>query len=135
MNEDQLQSSEQAEIRTILRVGGGAIFALGAVFTAIGLISFFSAFASAGSPGGEFGPPRYFWCAFIGLPMLAAGTFMLKLGFLGAFVRYIAGESAPVTKAVVNYMGENTEPGIKAVAKSITEGVREAQREHESPRA
>jgi hypothetical protein len=132
MNEDQLQSPEQTTIRTLLRVGGGAIFALGAIFTAIGLISFFSTFANAGSPGSDFGPPRYFWCAFIGLPMLAAGTFMLKFGFLGAFTRYVAGEAAPVAKDMVNYLGENTEPGVKAVAKSVAEGVHEAQREKSS---
>jgi hypothetical protein len=131
MNENQLQSPEQTAIRTVLRVGGFAAFVLGLVLTIIGFVSFFSTFASFASPSGpdSVGPPRYFWCAFVGLPMLAGGVAMLQLGFLGAVQRYVAGESAPVAKDTVNYLGENTEPGVKAVAKSITEGVLEAQRE------
>jgi hypothetical protein len=34
-----------------------------------------------------------------------------------------------VAKDVVNYMGENVQPGIKAVAKAVAEGVIEAQKE------
>lgn len=38
-------------------------------------------------------------------------------------------ESALVAKDVVNYMGENIQPGVKAVAKAVTEGIIEAQEE------
>jgi len=56
---------------------------------------------------------------------------MCMFGYLGAFQRYVAGESAPVAKDVVNYMGENVQPGVKAVAKAITEGIIEAQKEEQ----
>jgi len=32
---------------------------------------------------------------------------------------------------VVNYMGENVQPGVKAVAKAITQGIIEAQKEEQ----
>ena len=129
MNEEQLQSSEQIAIRTLLRAGGAAIFAVGSIFTAIGLISFFSTFASFAQPDRRAvtSARRAISGAHSSdFRMLAAGVFMLKLGFLGAIARYVAGESAPVAKDIVNYMGENTQSGVKAVAKSVTEGVLEA---------
>ncbi len=132
MNEQQLQDpNEQARIRNFLRIGGLSILSLGLVFTAIGLISFFSAFASFGSGNPSDGFPRYFWCVFVGFPLIAVGGWLSSLGFLGAFQRYIAGESAPVAKDVVNYMGENAAPGVKAFAKSVTEGIYEAKAEHD----
>ena len=88
----------------------------------VGFGSFFASF-------GSFEPPRYFWCAFVGMPLLFVGTAMCMYGYLGAFYRYVAGESAPVAKDVVNYMGENIQPGVKAVAKAATEGIIEAQKD------
>jgi hypothetical protein len=87
------------------------------------IVGFGSFFASLGG----FEPPRFFWCVFVGMPLLFVGLVMCMFGFLGAFQRYVAGESAPVTKDVVNYLGENVQPGVKAVAKAVTEGMIEAQ--------
>jgi hypothetical protein len=84
-------------------------------------------FASAGS----FEPPRLFWCNFVGMPLLFVGGAMSMFGYMGAFQRYVAGESAPVAKDVVNYMGENVQPGVKAVTKAATEGILEARREQD----
>lgn len=119
MNEEQLQLAKQKKIRNALRFFGIVTFAHGAVLTLVGLGSFFMSFSDSS------GPPRLFWCAFLGLPLCFAGTVMMMFGFLGSFQRYVAGESAPVAKDVVNYMGENTQPGVKAFAKSVAEGIRE----------
>jgi hypothetical protein len=124
MNEKQLQSARHSSIRTILCVGGPVIAGAGLVFIIVGIGSFFSAMVVPSS-----GFPRFFWCAFVGIPLLFVGTVMCMAGFLGTFQRYVAGESAPVAKDVVNYMGENIQPGVKAVAKAVTEGVIEAQKE------
>jgi hypothetical protein len=118
MNENQLQSPQHNQARKALRLGGFVIFAIGGLLTLIGFGSFFASF-------GSFEPPRFFWCAFLGLPLLFVGGVMTMFGFMGAFTRYVAGESAPVAKDVVNYMGENTQPGIKAVAKAVTQGIAE----------
>lgn len=116
MNENELQSPQQAGVRTVLRTGGLVIVALGALLTVVGIGSFFASF-------GSFEPPRFFWCAFLGMPLLFVGGVMTMLGFMGAVQRYVAGESAPVAKDVVNYMGENTQAGVKAAAKAVTEGI------------
>jgi hypothetical protein len=122
MLENQLQSAQQLNIRTVLRVGGPVIAGVGMLFMIVGFGSFFASF-------GSFEPPRFFWCAFVGMPLLFVGIVMCMFGYMGAFQRYVAGESAPVAKDVVNYMGENIQPGAKAVAKAVTEGFIEAQQE------
>jgi hypothetical protein len=54
---------------------------------------------------------------------------MCQFGYMGALHRYVAGESAPVAKDVVNYMGENVQPGVRSVAKAVAEGIIEAQQQ------
>lgn len=127
MNEDRLLSSKHANIRTGLRIAGPTFLLIGLIFTLIGFVSFFSTFGTFD------GPPRYFWCAFLGLPLMFVGTALSMFGFIGAFYRYTAGEAAPVAKDVVNYMGENTRPGIKNIAKAATEGFLEAHKEQAQP--
>ena len=126
MNEDRLQTPQQSGIRRTLRRAGIAILALGGVLTLIGVGSFFASF-------GSFEPPRFFWCAFIGMPLLFVGGAMTMFGFLGAIQRYFAGESAPVAKDVVNYMGENIQPGVKSIAKAVAEGIKEGLAEDQKP--
>ena len=83
---------------------------------AIGLISFFSAF-------GSFGPPRYFWCAFVGMPLIAVGAALSKFGYMGAVGRYVAGEIAPVAKDSVNYMAVESKDAIRHVAEAVGSGL------------
>ena len=66
MNENRLQSPQQSKIRTALRVGGPLIAGVGLLFMIVALGSFFRAL-------GSFEPPRYFWCAFVGMPLLFIG--------------------------------------------------------------
>ena len=127
MNEDKLQIPRQTGMRRTLRWAGLAILGLGGVLTVIGFASFFAAF-------GSFDPPRFFWCAFVGMPLLFIGGVLSMFGFMGAVQRYTAGESAPVAKDVVNYMGENIQPGVKSVAKAISQGVREGLSEEPDPK-
>lgn len=126
MNENRLQSSQHSGIRTVLRVGGPAIAGIGLLFIIVGFGSFFASF-------GSFEPPRFFWCSFVGLPLLFVGIAMCIFGYLAAFQRYVAGESAPVATDVVNYMGENVQPGVTALAKAVTEGVIDAQKQQQRP--
>lgn len=117
-------SPRNAVIRTVLRVGGPILLILGLLLIAIGLGSFFSAF-------GSFDRPRLFWCAFLGMPVLFIGIVMCKFGYMGDVLRYFAEEASPVVKDTANYLGENTQPGVKAVAKAVAEGILEAQSEAE----
>ncbi|NLX06759.1 MAG: hypothetical protein GXY33_16605 [Phycisphaerae bacterium] len=124
MNEDQLQSPHHLRIRTVLRVGGPLIAATGFLFTIVGMASFFAAIAGSGFP-------RLFWCCFVGGPLMFLGTAMCMFGYLGAFQRYAAGETAPVAKDTINYMGQNTQPGLKAAVKAIAQGIREGQEDED----
>ena len=120
MNENKLQSPHHSTARKILRVGGPVMALVGLILMIVGVGSLFaSLFASSRS----FEPPRYFWCAFAGMPLLFVGLVMCKFGYLGAILRYWAGETAPVAKDTFNYVAEEAQPGLRAIGKSITEGV------------
>jgi hypothetical protein len=104
------------DVRDILRLVGPLVVGVGGLFLLIGLVSIFSAF-------GSFGPPRYFWCAFVGLPLLALGGAICKYAFMGAVSRYMADEIAPVGKDVINYMAEGTQDAVRDVAAAIGQGL------------
>lgn len=125
MKLDQLRSSHHATVRTVLRAVGPVLVGVGAIFLAVGIGSFFSAF-------GSFGPPRYFWCAFVGMPLIVVGVPICYFGYMGAIFRYVASENMPVAVDAVNYTGENIQPGVKAVAKAVAEGVAEGIAEAKS---
>jgi hypothetical protein len=95
---------------------GPAIAGIGLLLTIVGMISFFSSF-------GGVGPPRYFWCAIVGLPLLAIGIGISKFAFLGTITRYMAGEVAPVGKDMTNYMVAGTKDSIRDAAAAIGEGL------------
>jgi hypothetical protein len=114
--ENQLDPRHQ-EKRSALRTVGVLVLVAGVIFTAIGMISFFSAFGSMS------GPPKYFWCAFIGLPLLGVGISLVKAGFVGAAARYVAGEIAPVGKDTANYLADGTREGVKTMATAVGEGL------------
>ena len=105
-------------IRTVLQVVGPTIALLGLAFIVIGFGSFFAAF------GNHDGPPRYFWCAFIGMPLLGVGLMISKFAFLGRVSRYVAGETAPVAKDTFNYLADGTQKGVRTVAAAVGEGLR-----------
>ena len=95
----RLQQPGQNSIRNGLRIAGPFIFIVGLLCTIIATASFFSSF-------GSFEMPHYFWLAFIGLPLMFVGAVLCQFGFMGAVLRFIAGESAPVAADATNYMAE-----------------------------
>jgi hypothetical protein len=105
------------ETQGCLRTIGPVMVVVGLILTAIGLVSFFSAF-------GSFSPPRYFRCALIGLPMTGIGLSICKFGFMGAVTRYVAGEVAPVGKDTINYMADGTKEAVRDVAATVADGIR-----------
>lgn len=110
---------QHQQTRGFLRIIGPMVFAVGLVFTAIGLISFFSAF-------GRFaGPPQYFWCAFLGMPLMAAGSAISKFAFMGAVTRYVANEVTPVGTDVFNTVVSETQESFRDLAASIGSGLRD----------
>ena len=120
MNQINPQQSQQ---RTVLRIIGPTVLGVGAILAIVGLVSFFSGFGSA--PGDEdFGKgPEYFWCAFVGLPMIAVGLMICQFAYMGKIFRYVAGETAPVGKDTFNYLAKGTKEGVKDVTSAIREGL------------
>jgi len=115
-----IESSKHRPVRSFLRVAGPVIALVGIVLIVVAFISFFRAM-------GSYESPKYFWCGFVGMPLLFVGIVMSKFGYFGAVVRYMAAEAAPVAKDTVNYMAEGTQDAVKTVARAITEGVQEGQ--------
>ena len=112
-------NTNHKEIRSVLRIVGPCLLVVGGLFMLVGMISFFTSF-------GSFGPPRYFWCCFVGAPLMFFGFVITNMGFMGAISRYTAGESAPVAKDTFNYLADGTRDGVRDIAGAITEGVHRA---------
>jgi hypothetical protein len=69
------------------------------------------------------GSPRFFWCAFVGMPILFVGTAICMFAFLGALTRYQAAEVAPVGKDTFNYLAKSTKEGVQTVATAVGAGL------------
>lgn len=91
---------------------------IGLALTAIGIGNFFYAFANGGMPS-------YFWCAFLGIPMTGVGLMLAQFGFLGALVRYQAGEVTPVVTDTFNDLAEGTQTGVRSMSKALGQGLSE----------
>jgi Double zinc ribbon len=118
-----LEDPGHDDVRSLLRTLGPALAVLGLIFMVIGIGNFFASF-------GSFGPPRYFWCAFVGMPLLGVGIGISKFAYMGAVTRYVASEVAPVAKDATNYMVEGTKDSIRDVATAIGEGFVAAKSPH-----
>jgi hypothetical protein len=110
------------KVRALLRLFGPPITLVGLVMTAIGLISFFSAF-------GTFQPPRYFWAALVGLPLIGIGLGISQVAYVGEIFRYFSGEVTPVARDTFNTMAEGTRPGVETMAHAVGRGITSAMRE------
>lgn len=95
-----------------LKIAGFILLFVGIVFAAIGFISFFSAFGGSSMP-------RYFWCAFIGLPMIAIGAGLLGFAYKQEISRYVKNESVPV----INEAGREVAPAVRDIASAVKEGL------------
>jgi RNA polymerase subunit RPABC4/transcription elongation factor Spt4 len=115
MHDEQKINPKHSEIRQVLRILGPLAAAVGLLLIATGFGSFFMSF-------GTFEPPRYFWCAFLGMPLLFLGIAMSQFGFLGAVARYQARELAPVGKDTFNYLAEGTKDGVQTIASAVAAG-------------
>lgn len=104
--------------RNVLRIVGPIILGLGVLLIVIGIASFFMSM-------GGFEPPKYFWCAFLGIPLVFVGGVMTQFGYMGKVARYAAGEMAPVAKDTFNYVATESKEGITAVAGAIGQGLKD----------
>lgn len=103
MNYDKDDSHDS--IKYVMRLLGGIALVIGLIFAAVGFISFFSAFGSHGSP-------QYFWCAFVGLPLVSLGCWLLKAGFLGRVAKYASDEITPVVGDAAKHIASSVKSAI-----------------------
>jgi hypothetical protein len=130
---------QHVQKRSVLRVVGILLLALGLILTITGFASLFSTMGSGESSWelgdgrvihgtrDDSGPPKYFWCAFVGLPLLAVGASLTAYGFKGAVLRYAVGEVAPVAKDTINYVAEGAKDGIETISSAIGRGIASAR--------
>ncbi|NLY54876.1 MAG: zinc ribbon domain-containing protein [Firmicutes bacterium] len=113
-------NKQQQAVRNTLRSLGPIILGVGVLFTVIGFVSFLKAFSGGG-------PPTRFWCAFVGLPLIALGSSLARFGYMGDVSRYVAGEVAPVAKDTINYLADGSAEAIKKVSQAVSEGIAESR--------
>lgn len=116
-----LQTAKHRSARSILRIAGPAVLVAGVIFMIVGAVDFFSAM-------GNFGAPQLFWCFFVGMPLLFAGSVLSMFGYMGAVSRYVAGEQVPVVTDALNDLAQGTQNAVRTVARSVAEGATEGLR-------
>lgn len=116
MNNEQNQNNQQNQnhqkTKKTLKVISIVLLGCGIILAAIGFISFFSAFNNGGFP-------KYFWCTFVGLPMLGIGGSIASVANRREIATYMKNEDVPV----VNEASKELSPAIKNVASAIKEGL------------
>lgn len=87
--------------RTTFRVLGAIVLLAGVLLLLVALMDFF---ASMSSDSFDAEPTR-FWMAFIGVPLLAVGAWLLQFGYLGAVSSFAASESRPALRQTGEALG------------------------------
>lgn len=104
---------EHLKKKKTLKIVGFVLLGIGVVLSAIGLISFFSAFNSQGAKS-----PDLFWCCFIGFPLIGAGGGLLTFAFRREIAKYSKDETMPVAKEAY----QDLHPEIKDFVGMVKDG-------------
>lgn len=92
--------ADQSTKRMIARVVGIVCMGIALVLIGLAIADFFTPFNSD-----QFGAePTKFWMFFLALPFFIVGGIGLNAGFMGAGVRYAAGEVAPTARDTLDYL-------------------------------
>lgn len=108
MDKKNLSTEETKKMKKRFRKIGKILLTFGIIFSVTGLISFFIAMSS-------FGSPTLFFLCFIGFPMIAVGITLLRMGYIGEMARYTSSEVSPVAKDTINYILDGTSESINNV--------------------
>jgi predicted nucleic acid-binding Zn ribbon protein len=98
-------TERQRQTVLAFRAAGVVLTLVGAVLLISGFVGFAGSMSSASDTSfdqGPDGPPSSFWLMFAAMPFLAAGAFCLKAGFFGAASRFVARESTPALRQIMN---------------------------------
>ncbi len=98
-------SDPHAGRRTAFRVLGVALTVLGVGCLLVALMDLFGAVSSDDLDAS----PTKFWLAFVGIPLIAVGGWLLQAGFGGAMASYAAAEAAPALRTAGEALGTRPE--------------------------
>lgn len=106
-----------------LKIIGFAVLITGIALAITAFADFFITIARFNEFNG-FGPgmPKLFFLGFIGLPLIAVGSMILKFAYMGKIARYTSNEVSPVIKDTANYLLDDTRDSIAGVFEGIKEG-------------
>ena len=113
-----IDGPDHAARRGQLRTIGLVVAGLGLALTIVGVSDFFV------TTGNLNGPPEYFWCLFVGPPLLGLGGMLCRVAYAGATARFFANEVAPVAVDMTNYVAEATKGATRTQAQAFGEGLR-----------
>ncbi len=102
--------------RSFMRFAGVGTLLAGLILTTVGFTSFFMAF-------GSFEPPRYFWAAFLGIPLIAVGGICTMMGNLGNYYRYLSAEMTPAGQEILRSMAAGSHDAVETVAHAVGRGL------------
>lgn len=113
MREENKLNPGHTQLRSKLRIIGPIILGIGILLVIAAVIDVLT------DPFNGF---PFAFLAFAGMPMMFVGGVMTNMAYMGAAMRYAAGETAPVGKDTFNYMAHGTRDGVRDVASAIREG-------------
>ena len=112
MKRNTINDPKHQQTKTNLRIAGFILVGIGGMLTLVAIIDFFSA-------AGGFEPPKLFFLAFIGIPLLGIGGVCLKMGYMKEVASFVASQTAPVATDTFNYVVDNTSDSIAKAAGKI----------------
>ena len=110
---DDMEQRKHNAIKLTLKIVGIAMIIAGVVFTIIGLIDFFNAFASE-----DMHMPSKTWMLFVGFPTIGIGAGITTFAFRREITTYVKNESVPV----INDASEELAPAIENIANAVQNG-------------
>jgi len=90
-----MNNEKHEKTKRLFKILGITFSIIGLICTLIGMISFFRSFAKAE-------PPKLFFFAFIGLPLLGIGGMLITTGFRREMMTYSKNEGVPVVNEALN---------------------------------
>lgn len=114
MSKKDFITEEHKKRRDIFRTLGPIILGIGILFFIIAAVDLFTA--------DMFNEPKYFWLAFIGMPLMGVGGCFCSLGYGAKVAEYQSREMAPVIKDTINYLAEETQEGVETISRAVQKG-------------
>lgn len=127
---EPLDPDRFAKPRLFFQVVGPMVLIAGVVCMTLGFLSMTKDMGNFGS-----GPPKLVFLLALGIPLMFVGLVLSGLGYKRWFAQYTTSELSSVASQTVNYLGDTTQEGVRAIGQALREGIQEAPREgsRESP--